>query len=98
MNPSPLRLALYVVEGALIVAALVLFMLGIFGAAFGVSVWAVLLFVGLACERWRYKPVADDTPGLGWTATDERFVDTETGKTVTVYFNATTGERRYIGR
>ena len=64
----------------------------------GMGIWGVLLFIGLILERWRYKPLSDASPGLGWAMTDERFVDPETGKTVTVYFNATTGERRYVGR
>jgi hypothetical protein len=31
-----------------------------------------------------------------WRATPERFVDPETGRLVTVFFNATTGEGRYV--
>ncbi len=47
-------------------------------------------------ERWRYKPLAGRPPGPDWQRTDERFVDPETGKLVTVYFHPATGERRYI--
>ena len=34
--------------------------------------------------------------GNNWRATDERFVDPETGRLVTVWFNAQSGERRYV--
>lgn len=34
--------------------------------------------------------------GPRWRRTDERFVDPETGKLVTVWFDANTGERRYV--
>ena len=47
-------------------------------------------------ERWRYKPLTARPPGPDWQMTDERFVDPETGKLVTVYFHPATGERRYI--
>lgn len=40
---------------------------------------------------------ADGKPrGPNWRATDERFVDPETGKLVTVWFDPETGERRYV--
>ena len=47
-------------------------------------------------ERWRYKPLADRSPGPDWAATGERFVDPETGKLVTVYYHPANGERRYV--
>ena len=47
-------------------------------------------------ERWRYKPLTDARLGPDWVATDERFVDPETGKLVTVYYHPATGERRYV--
>lgn len=37
------------------------------------------------------KPVGRD-----WRSTDEKFVDPETGKLVTVWFDRKTGERRYV--
>ena len=55
---------------------------------------AVLL--ALIFENRRYKALLDARPGPDWQATGERFVVTESGKTVTVYFNADTGERRYV--
>jgi hypothetical protein len=35
-------------------------------------------------------------PGRDGQATQERFVDPESGRLVTVFFNPATGERRYI--
>ena len=37
----------------------------------------------------------DDRPGRNWRATPERFVDPETGRLVSVFFDSATGERRY---
>jgi hypothetical protein len=37
------------------------------------------------------KPLAGN-----WRPTDERFVDSESGKLVTVWFDPSTGERRYV--
>jgi hypothetical protein len=34
--------------------------------------------------------------GKNWRETDERFVDPDSGKLVTVWFDADTGERRYV--
>ena len=58
--------------------------------------WAAVLLLAALFERWRYKPLAARPPGPDWQMTDERFVDPETGKLVTVYFHPATGERRYI--
>jgi len=91
-----LRALVCVVGGLLAVGALALAAARCFPAAGVFAVWALILLVGLAIERWRYKPLGNRTPGPGWKATDERFVDPETGKLVTVYFQPSTGERRYI--
>jgi hypothetical protein len=36
------------------------------------------------------------TPAGNWHPTDEKFVDPESGKLVTVWFDPSTGERRYV--
>jgi hypothetical protein len=56
-----------------------------------------LLLVGaVVLERWRYKRLREDRPGSNWIATNERFIDPETGRRVTVYFDPASGERRYV--
>ena len=56
-----------------------------------------LLLIGAALfERWRYKRLQEDRPGPNWVATDERFIDPESGRNVTVYCDPGTGERRYV--
>ena len=69
---------------------------GIFPPAIGLAGWGLILLIGLAIERWRYKPLTERSPGPDWTATDERFVDPETGKLVRVYYHPASGERRYV--
>lgn len=66
----------------------------------GLTLWLLVLggalTVGTVFERVLYKPVVSDRPGRGWTNTGERFVDPETGETVDVFYNAVSGERRYV--
>ncbi|HET9813768.1 MAG TPA: hypothetical protein VFP57_08955 [Sphingomicrobium sp.] len=60
-----------------------------------------LLIVGIAAlvtvllER-SYGTLVRAPRGGGWRPTDERFVDPETGKLVTVWFDPASGERRYV--
>lgn len=58
--------------------------------------WGVVLVGCVVFERFRYKPVTARPPGPDWKRTDERFVDEETGKIVTVYMRPDTGERAYV--
>lgn len=57
-------------------------------------IWGAILFLGTVFERWRYRPNASREGG-DWIATDERFVDPESGQLMQVYYQASTGERRY---
>jgi hypothetical protein len=61
----------------------------------------LLLIVGaLAILTALLEPIygrANGRPsGDGWRPTNEKFVDPESGKLVTVWFDARTGERRYV--
>jgi hypothetical protein len=96
MTRSAVRAALYIIGGLLVVGGIALAVIGCFPPAAGLALWGVILIIGLLIERWRYQPLGARSPGPDWTATDERFVDPETGKLVTVYFNQATGERRYV--
>lgn len=59
-------------------------------------IFGLLVMVTAALEpiygRANGKPA-----GAAWRATDEKFVDPESGKVVTVWFDPDTGERRYVG-
>ena len=59
-------------------------------------VFGAVLVLGMLFERYIYKPIRTEVPGAGWDKTAERFSDPRTGREVTVYFNARTGERRYV--
>ena len=91
-----MRTVLAMIGGLFAAGALALAALRCYAPAGMLAVWAAILLVGLLIERWRYKPLAGRPPGPDWQRTDERFVDPETGKLVTVYFHPATGERRYI--
>ncbi|MBS0373330.1 MAG: hypothetical protein JSR73_02020 [Proteobacteria bacterium] len=53
----------------------------------------VVVLVGVAIERWRYRTTP--RPGADWQPTGERFVDPESGRSVDVFYDPKTGERRY---
>jgi hypothetical protein len=65
--------------------------------AWPMAVWGSVLVLVILLERWRYSHAhthsgSDDS----WTLTDEQFIDPETGKLTQVFYNAATGERRYV--
>lgn len=90
--------ALYVIGALLLVIAVVGLLVGGALAVFVplLIIDGVGLVVGLAIERWRYKPVRAARPDPAWTDTGERFVDPETGLLTAVYFDAAKGERHYL--
>jgi len=63
--------------------------------AFPLLMFGALLTLGTVFERWRYKQTKTATSARG-TATGERFIDTETGALMEVYYDAATGERSYV--
>jgi hypothetical protein len=64
--------------------------------AYTLLIWGAALLAAVVYERFRYKPLERKLPGPGWERTSERFVDAESGKTVTVYIEPKTGERQYV--
>ncbi len=97
MSRPVLRAFLFAAGGVLLAAA---GLLAAFGCTLGVSlrlaVPGLVLLLGLLVERWRYKRVTERRPGPDWVPTSERFVDPESGKLVTVFYQPSTGERRYV--
>lgn len=92
-----LRAALLVVGLALLAGAAAFAYAGCgLGVTLRLALPGLLLVVAILFERWRYKHVAGSRPGPEWVATDERFVDPESGKLITVYYLPSTGERRYV--
>lgn len=61
------------------------------------AVWTGVCIIGLVFERVRYKAILEAPPTGDWTATGERFVDSRSGRAVTVWFQASTGKRAYVG-
>lgn len=93
-----LSIALYFIGVLLLLVAAVALLVG--GALMlflpQLIIGGLILVVGLAIERWRYKPVRAERPDPRWTDTGERFVDPETGLLTAVYFDAAKGERHYL--
>ena len=90
-----LRNVVLVCASGFFAIALVLFALE--PGSFGLLAVATILLIGTACERWRYaRPRPAPPAGAAWQETPERFVDPETGRLVTVWFDPANGERRYV--
>jgi hypothetical protein len=58
---------------------------------------AVLVFLGTAFERWRYRK-GPGPHGAQWQRTDEKFADPITGEEMEVQYDPVSGERRYVRR
>jgi len=82
-----LRTGLYVIGAACLVGAL---------WAPQLLVPGLVLVIGLAIERSRYKTPAKQRVEPHWQDTGERFVDPETGSVTAVYFDPRTSERHYV--
>jgi hypothetical protein len=92
-----LRAALLVIGGIMLAGAAIGALAGWrLAAVLPLAFWGVILAGGVLIERRRYRPLTDQRPGRDWQATHERFVDPESGRLVTVFFNPATGERRYV--
>jgi len=91
-----MRQFLIVLGGVLLVAGLACMALGVFPPMFVLAFWGIALVVGTVFERVIYKPNLAQRPGPGYRRTTERFIDDQTGETVTVYLEPATGERAYV--
>ncbi|HVV65764.1 MAG TPA: hypothetical protein VHC42_09855 [Rhizomicrobium sp.] len=91
-----LRKAVIALGGVCFAAGLIMLLTPAASAAFGPLAFGALLLVGTLWERIRYKPIEEVSPGGPWTRTSERFIDEETGETVTVWIDPATGERKYV--
>jgi hypothetical protein len=90
-----LRTSLLVFAGALALVGLILLARGQLGPGAYALGAGGLIVLGTAFERWRYRP-NDGRPGAGWKPIGERFEDPETGKTIQVFYDPVSGERRYV--
>jgi hypothetical protein len=59
------------------------------------SVIGAVMLVTAILER-SYGKLVGRPRGENWRPTDEKFVDPETGRLVTVWFDPATGDRRYV--
>lgn len=92
-----LPIVLYVVGSVLLLGAVIAVFTGILVALLPqLIIGGLLLVVGLAIERWRYKPLLRSGPDPGWQDTGERFVDPGSGELTAVYFDPQRGERHYL--
>ncbi len=55
---------------------------------------ALLFAAGTVFERFHYR--GSEAANGDWQPTNEKFIDDESGRPVTVWFNPGTGARRYV--
>jgi hypothetical protein len=92
-----LPIVLYVLGGLMLIGAGIAALTGILVMLLPqLIVGGLLLVVGLAIERWRYKPLLRSGPDPRWKDTGERFVDPGSGELTAVYFDPQRGERHYL--
>jgi hypothetical protein len=97
MSRVLLRRAVLGLGAALVAGGLLLIRAGCpLGVGLRLAIPGLMLIAAVIGERWRYRRLETGRPGSGWIATDERFVDPESGKLVTVFYRPATGERRYV--
>ena len=90
-----LRTWLLVFAGAVALTGAILLSRGLPGpGAYALGVGGLIL-LGTLFERWRYRPNGS-RPGAGWEPTGQRFQDPQSGKTLRVFYDARSGERRYV--
>jgi hypothetical protein len=65
------------------------------GGTLILAFFGAVIAVTAAVER-SYGNLRSRPSGGRWRATDERFVDPESGRLVTVWLDPATGERRYV--
>ena len=93
-----LRKTVIAVGAALLLAAVTAIATGWPALAAWPGIVGLAILLGTLFERGRYKPAESGPPGAGWEATDEHFLDPQSGDEVSVFYRRTTGERRYVKR
>ncbi len=94
---SLLRTAVLGLGAAMVGGGLLLMRAGCgLGVGLRLAIPGLLLIAAVIGERWRYQRLQIARPGPEWLATDERFIDPESGRLVTVFYRKSTGERRYV--
>ncbi|HKK01897.1 MAG TPA: hypothetical protein VJ955_06975 [Desulfuromonadales bacterium] len=57
-------------------------------------IFGVIVLIAVLCERWRYRK-NEHRDFRQWQPTGEKFEDPETGRTIEVFYDPVSGERRY---
>ncbi|MGA9421914.1 MAG: hypothetical protein WBW61_06090 [Rhodanobacteraceae bacterium] len=90
-----LRNVLLGVGALLLFGALFVAVLGHWSVFPHLLIGGLILTVGIAWERWRYKPTSEQVDPR-WTDTGERFTDPGSGALVAVYSDPVRGQRHYV--
>jgi len=91
-----LRAVLIAIGAAAVVLGVIALATDLFQPVAVIGIWGAILLILILVERVIYKPIRKGRPGPAFQRTSERFVDDETGRTVTVFVDPSTGERAYV--
>jgi membrane protein implicated in regulation of membrane protease activity len=91
-----LRTTVLVIGGIVAAIGAALILTGVTLPGIQALVMGALVVAGILFER-RYRH-NNQQPDSRWQATGERFVDPTSGKDVEVYYDPSSGERRYVER
>jgi hypothetical protein len=92
---SVLRTLVVLVALAIMASGGRLLMEGLRAPGFYLLGVGALIFAGTLFERWRYRATLSQAP-QAWQRTGERFVDPESGRTLSVFYDPVSGERHYV--
>lgn len=91
-----LRTTVLIIAGVVAASGAALILTGVTLPGIQALVMGGLVVLGILFER-RYRH-NNQQPDSRWEATGERFVDPTSGKHVDVYYDPSSGERRYVER
>lgn len=90
-----LRIAVLAFAALLSAIGVFLMLKGITGPGVQALGIGIVIILGTLFERWRYTQSGRPLNGR-WQSTGERFADPTTGKEMEVFYDPSSGERRYV--
>ena len=90
-----LRISILAIATLLSAVGVFLMLKGVTGPGVQALGIGIVIVLGTLFERWRYTQSPHPLSGR-WQATGERFADPTTGKEMEVFYDPSSGERRYV--
>lgn len=91
-----LRIAVFTFAALLSAIGVFLMLKGVTGPGVQALGIGIIIILGTLFERWRYTQSGASPLNGRWQPTGERFADPTTGKEMEVFYDPSSGERRYV--